>query len=415
MNRIQSVKHELIRRFSNLSRPRKLEDGSFFFSKGSGKNISEIDLLDAFSVPEVNAILNKRASAHSNIEIQVVNKKTLELVENNISSLLKNPNWHQSIKEFINQTNLFHDIYGNEFIYMMFGIGIRPENSKALYSLVPEYMDIDYKSESLYFQETEMPNISYDYKFDGKETKIDPEQIIHLNDNRVKITRQDETLIKGESKLSALSMPINNIISAYEARGILIRNRGALGILSNQAGDGIGSTIPIDPQDKENLQNEYKNYGISADQWQIIITSMNLKWQQMGVDVGSLKLFEEVRADTIKVAEAFNYPPELLGKEGSPNIFGDNKKDSEKSWYQNSIIPEAQQRIDAMNAAFETEGKPYTIIGKFDHLPIFQKDLKDKVSSFALVTNALSKAFSDDAITLEEYQHELKRHGFIEE
>ena len=225
---------------------------------------NEMDLLAAFSLPEVASIFNKRASAKANVKLQVVDKKTNEPVDNNLSRLLANPNFFQSTKEYINQASLFRDIYGNEYDYLFFGVGIKPENAKSMTSLVPAFMDIKYKSETLYYMDID-PNIIYKYKFDNTTTDIPSEQIIHMNDNRVHIHGQDQTLLKGESKLKSLMMPLINIQAAYEARGILIRNRGALGILSNDTKDGIGSTLPLDDTEKENLQSKYRQYGIMPD------------------------------------------------------------------------------------------------------------------------------------------------------
>ncbi len=193
----------------------------------------------------------------------------------------------------------------------------------------------------------------------------------------------------------------------------MIRNRGALGILSNDSKDGIGSTLPIDPTEKSNLQKEYKGYGITGGQNQIIITNMALKWQKMGVDINKLRLFEEVKEDAIKIAEAYNYPPELLVFENSPTLFGENKKQAEKSWYQNSIIPEMQEKISAMNKKFQTEKKSYHIVGSFDHLPIFQKDKNDEASLFSTTVSALSTALSDGVIDSTEYLKELQKRGML--
>lgn len=414
MGLINRFKHyAATRAISLLSRGiRNIGGGETFYPIGFGKSIGDLDLSTAFLVPEVNAILNKRASAHSSMKLEVVNKNTMEPVDNNLSRLLKNPNWFQAQSEYIKQTNLFHDIYGNEFNYLFFGVGVKPENAKAMYSLMPDRMKVKYKSDESYFMQVEEPDVNYEYDFNNKRIDIPSDQIIHLNDNRINAKNKDDLLI-GQSKLTALSKPVLNIVAAYEARGIMIRNRGALGILSNDSKDGIGSTLPIDDKEKENLQKEYRNYGITDNQWQIIITSLSLKWQPMGVDVDKLKLFEEVTEDTIKICDSYNFPYELLGSQ--KGVTYANKREAEKGWYQDSIIPEAQERIDAFNQKFQTAGKPYTITGKFDHLPIFQDDRKEMISSFVLVTNALSKALMDGAITLEQYQSELRRHGFIEE
>jgi len=405
-----SVKHQIIRRFTNTS-INKFQGGWWY---GINAKPGDVDLNDAMLIPEVASILNKRASAHANIIIKVVNKKSGEEVDNNLSRLLKKPNWFQSTIEFIKQTNLFHDIYGNEYDYLFFGVGMKPENAKAMYTLSDEFMKIDYKSDTKYFMETEEPDVDYLYTFDGKRSDIPSEQIIHLNDNRTNIRAQDETLLKGESKLLSLSHPLRNIIAAYEARGIMILNRGALGILSNDNKDGIGSTIPIDDKERDKIQQDYRGYGLQGHQNQIIITNMALKWQKMGIDIDKLKLFEEIKEDAIKIAEAYNYPPELLVFEKGPTLFGENKKQAEKSWYQNSIIPEAQERIDAFNLKFQTDKKPYHIVGTFDHLPIFQKDRKDQTAVLTMTVTALSRALADQVITIDEYKIELQKLGFFE-
>lgn len=408
----KAFKNNVIRRFTNTSTAR-MEDGRMWHGIGSAAS-TDLGLLESFSIPEVASILNKRASAKANVRIQVVSKSTGEPVENNLSRLLKNPNWFQTTKEYINQASLFRDIYGNEYDYLFFGIGIKPENSKSMSSLVPSLIDIDYKSNTLYFMETEAPEVMYKYRFNGVVTDIPSEQIIHMNDNRIHISGQDQSLLKGESKLKSIMLPLTNIVAAYEARGILIKNRGALGILSNGTKDGIGSTLPLDDKEVTNVQSKYKNYGINKGQDQIIITNMALKWQKMGVDISNLKLFEEVKEDAIKIAEAYNYPPELLVFENSPTLFGENKKQAEKSWYQNSIIPETQEKIEALNKKFQTESKPYHITGTFDHLPIFQENRKEEVTVFAMSVTALSNALRDGVITIDEYREELVKRSFID-
>lgn len=415
MSFVTQVKHLFSRTFGNRSRnfPSRL-GGSWFYPLGmSSLNISEIQAMEAFFVPEVNAVLNKGAMAHASIKLEVVSKRTEQPVTNKLSQLIARPNWFQTSTEFIQQSNLFHDLFGNEYMYFMSGIGMPAERAKALYTLYPSYIDVEYNDARSYFFEVEPPDIKYTYSFGGNKTPLEAEKVLHLNDNNVDY-HTDEDIIKGESKLKSIARPINNIIAAYEARGVLIRHRGALGILSNDGKDGLGASLTLDDKERDNLQNEYKKYGITEDQYNIIITNLSLKWQKMALDVGQLKLFEEVREDAIKVAEAFNYPPELLKGEGTPNLFGDNKKEAERAWYQNSIIPEAQMRVDGLNAKFKTEGLSYHIVGKFDHLPVLQKDKKDQANVMALVTNSLSKMFTDGAITLQQYQDELKRNGFIE-
>jgi HK97 family phage portal protein len=200
---------------------------------------------------------------------------------------------------------------------------------------------------------------------------------------------------------------VQNIRAAYEARNVLIENRGALGILTNNSTDGIGSTLPLDESEKKKVQDEWKKYGIQKNQFQAIITSLNLKWQQISTDANKLQLFEETKADQEQICDAYGVPFELFANQ--KGVTFDNKKQARREFYENTIIPEAEEWIDALNRYFETYNKSWEIKGSFDHLSVFQENQKERAQSITLLTNALSKAFADGALTLEEYKSELRK------
>jgi len=285
-----------------------------------------------------------------------------------------------------------------------------PEKIKALFTLPPNLVTAEYTEKTPYFLFTEAPEgVKYKIKYDSVEREIDSAQIIHLNDNRVTIkTAVDKELLTGESKLQSLRAVINNIKMAYESRGVILKHRGALGILGNAGKDGTGSPLPLDPQERERLQSEYRNYGGLGDQYQIIISDSNLKWQQMGVNPDRLGLFEEIEKDFDKVLDAFGIPPELFAsKEGSTY---ENQYQAEKGLYLRTIIPEANERAQALTAKLLAETKNRVVVD-FSHLPIFQEDLNQHGAALKTVVEALSKAYQDGAITIEQYQAELIKYG----
>jgi len=102
---------------SNLFVPSKDENGQWWYRIASSRfnAFGEVDCLDAFNcVPEVNAVINMKANARSNGRFKVVDDAGKEYPNEPILTLLKNPNWFQAGKEFIKQSTLFHEIYGNE-------------------------------------------------------------------------------------------------------------------------------------------------------------------------------------------------------------------------------------------------------------------------------------------------------------
>ncbi len=397
-------------------------DGALFNVIGSGPSYALGDIGNIFrirafvSVPEVNAIFNLRARAAGNMRIIAVDSVTgLEIPTPNdrIIQLINEPNYFQSREELFGQTTLFRDIFGNEVIYAMTPRTIK--NPTGLFTLPYQNITIENNNGSLsgtgpFYLNKQLPkSIVYFYKdSDGRKYPLNSDNLLHLNDNNIK-TNNSVDYLKGMSKLDALQAPIENLIAAYEARNVLIVNRGAIGILSNASKDGIGGAGPMDKKETKRLQQEFKRYGLTKGQWQVIITNLSLSWQQMAIDVDKLKLFEETREDTLKICDAYGTPYEMLSS--IRNTTFDNKKEAQRQWYRDTIIPEANTRIAGINRKFKLAERGYRLVPKFDHLPIFETERKERAQSLLLTVNALTKALEDEAISIEQYQLELKKFG----
>ena len=214
----------------------------------------------------------------------------------------------------------------------------------------------------------------YDFKYFGKTIHYEPTEIIHYNDNQVRY--DDNRFLLGDSKIRPLVQACENIKSAYEARGILIQN-SALGILSNETSDMSG-TVPLATKDKDQLQEDYKKYGLAKNKWQLIITNASLKWQSMAVNVGQLKLFEEVEADFDTIANAFSFPPDVM----KTNSTFENVNQAKKQLYQDAIIPEADEWLQGFSNFMGLEGISFK--SDFSHIAVLQDD-KESASFHVLL------------------------------
>jgi len=371
---------------------------------GEGKH-----LLDFLEVPEVNAVISWKIRAFSNMKISIISKTTGKEVTNQekIVQVLRSPNYFQAQKEFLQQTKAFQEIFGNEFIYFLTPVGM-PNSVKGMFTIPPQMVQVRLIDKAPYFQQTSFNELNkITYTWQGKEVAFDPKSIIHINKAKANVTDTDWVL--GESPMTALQAPIRNIRAAYEARNVLIENRGALGILSNAGTDGTGSMMPMQEEEKEELQKSFSRYGMTKKQWQVIITNLSLKWQQMAIDADKLKLFEETREDFVKICDGYGVNYELFGSQKGVTFA--NKLQAEKNTYQDTIIPEANEWIDALNRRFETANKTWFIQGSFDHLPLLQEDLKDRATTINTLVKALNEAVSGGLMTLEQAQAELKRLG----
>lgn len=395
--------------FSSLYRlitPREKLGNHFIYSLSSLKDIYETDALKAFEeVPEVNAVINRDAAMFSNMKIKVVDKNGEEIQDKEVEDLIKRPNWYQAQKEFVRQTRILRNVYGNEFIYFFRPTGLR--KIKSLNTIPSNLIKVRYKSNTPYFDHLERPDeLIYEVNINGRYQVI--EDILHLNDNNISIDKvNDESFFVGQSKLKALAAPINNIRDAYESRGVIIRKRGALGILTNGSKDGIGSSMPIDGNEKEELQKEYKGYGTLKNQDQLIITNLDLKWQQMAQnEPKKLGLFEEVKEDFMKLIDAYGHPLELYASVTGATF--ENQEQAIKNVYVNSIIPAANEWISAISKEIYGDDDNRNIVAAYDHLPIFQEDLNEKSEQFSKTVTALTMAMQNEGITLDEYKEQLQ-------
>jgi hypothetical protein len=361
------------------------------------------------SIPELNAAINLKGRAFSNMKIQPVNTKG-KPVEHRVTKIFANPNFFQGEKEFLRQTKIWHEIFGNEYIYLFYGVGASPEDAKRMFSLPPNLVTPEFKSNDPFFQIDDIEDkIKYLFKFQNKELSLDVRTIIHLNDNKIVVSEgNDKNILKGDSKMKSLTPALNNIRLAYESRGVILKYRGAIGILSSDAKDSAGF-VPIEKNQIEQIQQDYQRYGTNEGQAQLLITSAAVKWQSMMVNnPKNLGLFEEVEEDFNKILDAYGVPSELMVRQKGATF--ENQRQAQKSFYENTIIPECAEWCFAFNQKMFQESN-VKLIPSFAHMQIFQEDIKAKSETLNTMVNALSKLLMDSQISKQEYREELSKIG----
>jgi hypothetical protein len=274
--------------------------------------------------------------------------------------------------------------------------------------LPPQNIKIEVGNKApFFFLDEDTVEVSYCYDHGGDKLTLPSDTIIHYNDNRVDYKEND--FLKGTSKLHSLKEPIRNIKAAYATRGKMLLSRGALGILSNATKDATGGTMPLDDDERERLQEEYKKYGVQPDQFDIIITNMALEWQQMGVDIDKLRVFEEVREDFFKIMDAYGTPQDLFADAAGTTF--ENQKQAEKRFYESTIIPESSEWIGGINQYLGTEQYEWELQMDYSHLPVFQENKSEKADAVNKAVKALDIAYQSGIITREEYKAELQNFG----
>jgi len=351
-------------------------------------------------VPELQAIINYKARVFAGMKIKAVDQND---EERDIPQLgiFAQPNPLQNFKEFAMQYYVLRSIFGNEYTHPIYG-GDKMK-TQTLWNLPPmEAEVIPIESNQIVFNMTKKEEIikEYRFKFNGKIIKYKPDEIIHYNDNQVRFDK--DKLLVGDSKLRPLVHACGNIKAAYEARGVLIKN-SALGILSNESKDQVG-TVPLTAEDKKQLQEDHKKYGLTKDKWQLILTNASLKWQSMAVETGKLKLFEEVTADFCTIANAFSFPPEIL----LPDTTYENKEKAIRQLYHDAIIPEADEWLQGLSNFMGLDN--INFVSDFSHIAALQADKERGSRALNMAATGLAKALGVGIIETEEAKTEFNKY-----
>jgi hypothetical protein len=347
--------------------------------------------------PPLTAIINRKAQAFINGKTKILNSQGKEAssdLAKKIRKLMANPNPLQSGKQFEAQSYIYQQLFGYTIILPIKPNGFPNSEATSLWNIPPFMVDIK-ETDKLFYENPNgiIKSIVLTYK--NQKTILNAEDLFIMKD----FTPSFTSIVIPESRVKSLKLPINNIIGAYESRGTLINYRGAQGFLSPDK-DPLGS-IPLAPEDKEALQQDFRRYGLKANQWQIIISNSMLRWQQMGYPTKDLMLFEEIKDSTLAICDGYGYPPHLLGLI-DPTF--NNQSSAEKGLYQNSIIPESESIYEQWMSFFGAGENNLVICKDYDHITVIQEDALLAAQARFYRSRSAQMDFLCNVITLNQYR-----------
>jgi len=359
-------------------------------------------LSDYCKCPPLSTIIGRKSNAFTNGVTTIVDKKSGEEAKgvDNWYKLLDNPNPLQTQTQFESQLYTYLHIYGYAVVLKShpFGYENDPTSLSAMWVLPNQHLDIKW-SESPYFHTTKGNRIlSISFDINGRKYPIRKEDVYiytHLN------ACPTGNVNLPDSPLCGLEYPIKNTVLAYEASGSLIKNNGAMGILSNKGEiQGVG-TSKIDRDSINELQSDYRlKYGLGKDQFKVIITSLNLDYQQMSMPIKDLALSEQIQDYTKAIADKLGYPADLLGIGGNRTY--ENANQASKDLYDMTIIPEATHLYQQQTECLFGKEAPYEIVVDFSHVPAMQEDELNKARSARDWANTYERYWKSDLMTRNE-------------
>jgi hypothetical protein len=351
----------------------------------------------------LTAIINRKAQAHINGKTWVMNTRGKEAQgkeADKLRKLLAKPNPLQSWKQFEAQQKIYIQLFGWCLVLPIIPVGYEkygPIEASSLWNIPPYMVDIE-ETNKLFYQ-TDMTGIIKQIVLKYKNQK----QIIPANNIYIfkDFTPSINSLIFPETRICSLSMSINNIIASLESCNELINYAGSQGIITPDNGGGQLISVPLNPDEKKELQEEFKRqYGIRKGQYRYIISPAAVKWQQMGMRPKDLALREGVTEDSKMICDGYGYPPHLLGLI-DPSF--NNQSTAEKGLYQNTIIPEAESMYEEWNNFFRLSEYNIKLEKDYSHLPILQADATQLATARRTWDEALKLEFDAGLITLNDW------------
>lgn len=287
---------------------------------------------------------------------------------------LDNPNPLQSKDEWLMEMSIHRDIAGAAFIYKLDGSRLS-DVPAAIWNILPQDMTV--RTTGKIYQQTDINEIisSFTYDESGPAKRIyKADEILYrkLNNPLNQLTPL--------SPFVGLTMEISNIRAAMGYRNVILRKKGAIGIISGESKDSSGG-VPLGKKEKELIHDQYNSeYGLSDSQMQIFISSVPLKWQPMSYPTNELMLFEEVDANKKAVIDAYGMNENLFSVEEGQTMSDSGSRilEAERLVYQDKIIPESNDDARALSQylGLTEEGQFLTL--DYKHLPALKDDEKKK-------------------------------------
>jgi hypothetical protein len=345
------------------------------------------------TVSEVYSPIMYAAKCFSNMKIHlyktdVKGKKGEEITSHELLKKLKEPNPLNNWPSFLLNYYVNKKVFGNSYIFKYIPTGFSQIQDACLWVLPSQYIYPVPIVRELggYYMASDKAKFLGGYSFllnyVVKSTpNWKPEEILHIKEPNLSLNNANNNilleLLEGRSPLATLEKPITNIIKSYDAQNVILEKRGALGILSPRNNkDAIGA-VTLTGNDKADIQEQFKKYGLGENQWQYIITNQEMVWQAMATPLKDLMLPEGIKNSMIAICNSLNFPITLLNYlEGA--TFS-NVNELKKSLYQDNIIPEGENFIAELSNFLKLPEQNLLLECDYSHIPCLQTDAKLEV------------------------------------
>jgi len=317
------------------------------------------------------------AKAAATIPLKVMEKRGKEYVEienQPINDLLKNPNPMQSQSQFFEAAYSYYQISGNNFTEKCTSMNGKP---MEIWSVNPQYLQV-------VPGKSKLPS-SYIFKFKGTEIHFPVDPIKGTSDMLHVKSFHPLNHWWGMSALEAALYSIDQHNAAGEWNLALLQNgarpSGALKVPVSET----NSSGTLSDEQYENLKSMIRKQNTGqANAGKTLLLEGGLEWQEMGMSLVDIAWIEGKNCSAREIALALGMPPILLSIPGDSTF--KNYETARMALYEESVIPLCRLYLGELSRWLSVGyRKDYKIVPDLDKIEALAPKRKMK---FAMIKDA---------------------------
>ena len=339
--------------------------------------------------PDLKPIVDKIANTTSSVKWCVYEERNGELIKDEsskLNDLLYSPNPNQTWNEFQFGLVVNLALTGNALARGIDSIGLGAEGAfrqlEVLYTQgITPNLDSNYNI------------ISYNYVIDRIDTTYSAEEIIHMK----YFNPTEKGLMSGMGlyPLQSAVYPYRTSLNQWEASSNLLKNKGAIGFISNESDD------VLDDQELDSAQKAFDSkIGGASNFGKSIITPSKMKYNPMGMTAADMQIIEMGVKTLRAICNVYGIDSSLFNDPANKTF--NNRREAEKALWTNVNIPILRMMEASYNRSFvesysKEEGKNLCLKFDVSDVEVLHEDKDKKV-------DRVIKLLESGVITIEQAQ-----------
>jgi HK97 family phage portal protein len=203
------------------------------------------------------------------------------------------------------------------------------------------------------------------------------DEIMHTK--YVNPTTMGLSTLEGLSPLQAAILTLEGSTDIQKAISVITKNQGAKGLLTNESNRN-GGGVNLGTTEAKAVKDQVNRAISGIDKiGSVQVTSASLKYLQMGMTAGDLKLIESGVLTDRQLCNAFGVKSNLFNDVAASTE--SNVKEATKSFYNDAVIPTANKLLSDINNTWlaqysKKDNKRYKLILDTSNIEALQQDQK---------------------------------------